>query len=378
MNLHEAARSEEAMVAALKMGLLTPAALAERDSRGRTVLHIAASSKTLGCICSDFLTPELVKMEDADGFTVGSCAAFFSQWDAIPSSSITASLLTKKDLLNNPLIYGLAGIRALKTVPAALLTPEIVSLRGQNQETVAHVAARQGCLQDIPLTRDLLEMRDDNGVTVACAAARAKCLDQVPPELITKEILALKDKNGETVLNHAIGQLQVLPKTSLTTELLCATDSRGFSWAHTAAFNGHFDKVPRELWTWETLTAGGKKHSDVLGWALMNDPNVLPLAPLVADETKYSATLLRVKEVIESTNFNIYLRAEVFGSAREEDRDIGKVRKLELWAKNLSRAYLEARLGRVLTERGTPSANQGAAIAPSQETPERHTRGISH
>lgn len=106
-----------------------------------------------------------------------------------------------------------------------------------------------------PTDHHLLYEPNDVGWTPIHLAAEYKLLDRIPAELITPEVIDLRTRDGQSVMQLAAtkGQLKYLPSELLTRERLCSSFGNvgGFYFRdtplHAAAALGELDVIPWNL-----------------------------------------------------------------------------------------------------------------------------------
>jgi hypothetical protein len=116
-----------------------------------------------------------------------------------------------------------------------------------------------------------------------------------------------------------------------------------------AARSNQLSQVPSRFLSADLLTQG---NACVLLMAL-RWPEQIPMELFTDTREHYDAAQRVVAK---------YIEGEPAKCRREGAAD---------WGKDLSRAYIETRLGRVLTERGIPAATNAAAAVESQIATER-------
>jgi ankyrin repeat protein len=139
-------------------------------------------------------------------------------------NKIPIEILSQEFLLNTKDLHGrnsyhLAVMQdQLQEIPASWLNKESLASADENGNTVLHTTAINAELNEIPSdilleNPELLDLENTSKQTVLHMAALYGCIDQIPEKLITTERLAKKDENNLNVVQKlaGIGNLEQLP-----------------------------------------------------------------------------------------------------------------------------------------------------------------------
>jgi hypothetical protein len=132
----------------------------------------------------------------------------------------------------------------------------------------AFYSSCQSWIDKSDLTKEVILKKDTSGNFIALLATHRRNLNFLPKELITKDVLmeeTLEEdplsltgtKKGKDLLIHQIarhGQISVIPKEELSTEILSIKGDLEESVFHIIARLQKAYDIPKEFWTKETLT----------------------------------------------------------------------------------------------------------------------------
>lgn len=156
--------------------------------------HIEEAAKfgSLGRFSLSLLSQHLTHRYSAcsDG-TFIHVAAKHNRLDMVPSSLMTMKNLAQRDALGRSAFHlaGLAG--NIRQCPASLLTPAMIGLRDNLNETVAHACVHGDCHGDLPIN-SLLAVADNLsalGTTIFHDAATLDRIDRFPDCLLSPKAL---------------------------------------------------------------------------------------------------------------------------------------------------------------------------------------------
>lgn len=232
---------------------------------------------------------------DKSGPAINDAQAKWKKINAeIQAGRIDTMTISERDLLlvvseGNTIAHLLARGNFLHRMRKLILTKEVLAARNDRGEVPMEVftlieAAKDCKLTGIPLSPTDMKRDLGSGNTIAHIAARHGCLDQIPAHLLTEEIMNLPNDSGLTP--RQIGRLPAasrraaglenaahsgkLDVATLTTEDLRLPNKRGWTLAHTAIKVGIFPKIPAKLLTFEVLTQKFDGHLSVYRYALRN------------------------------------------------------------------------------------------------------------
>lgn len=252
---------------------LTEKALTTRDRDGFTVLHLCAIHGHLKIIPAEILADNLM-LEDGDGYSVLAKACSHGHLDQIPDNLLTQENMTKLITYEGSAVegwspLGLAVQNAADAIPKRFLTKENllkevgkvdVTKKGRPCGTTCyHTAASSGVIKLLPLDAEVLKTRNTDKDTVLHVAAECGTLDQIPYELLTEESMTLLGADDETPIHTAamMSHLEQVPHAVMNEKTLTMLDTEGCSVIFRAAAGG-IKHIPKDLLSLKNLTQQSK------------------------------------------------------------------------------------------------------------------------
>lgn len=160
---------------------ITAEMLNERDENNNTVWHLAAEYGSLKDIPSHLFTEEVLKKVNSSENSVWKIATEYNALKDIPKHLFTTEAMAQKSRYGDTVLHLAAYFDVLKDIPSHLLTPEAMTEKGAHDRTVWHIAKQNNTLP--------------------------KVLKMIPNNLISLEMLSLKDAHGVLIFNkHSIEQ----------------------------------------------------------------------------------------------------------------------------------------------------------------------------
>lgn len=149
-----------------------------------------------------------------------------------------------------------------------VLTTELLNERYFRGDTVWHIAAKNGCIKDIPqhlFTEESISKIDSVGQTVLHIAAIYGNLKFIPTSFFTNDALNLKNSFSKTVWHVAAEHgMEDIPQHLFTEEALAQKDDQGNTVWHIAAEENTLNIIPHHLFTGKTLSRRNKNGETVL------------------------------------------------------------------------------------------------------------------
>jgi hypothetical protein len=238
---------------------------------------------------------------------LASCGSY----NQINWKKLTVTDITEFDDLGYTFLHYAARHSQWQSLPIALRDPQYWqdSKDGDTIYMSAYYSADQSWVDKTKLTIEDILKRNKEGNFLALLATHNRTLHTFPKSLITKDILLQKvpdkdelsliDKtNGEDLLIHQIarhGQISVVPKEELSTEILSIKGTFGESVFHIIAQEQQEEDIPQELWTRETLTlkspTGVTPLHAIVQWGQLTLPEEITLEDFL-NKTDAGATPL--------------------------------------------------------------------------------------
>ena len=263
---------------------LTEQALTTRERSGYTVLHLCAIHGHLKSIPPEILASNLL-LYDGNGYSVIAEACAHGHLDQIPDELLTQENMNEVITYQGSAVEGWTPLAlaiqqwdgrtkadpsgSASIIPKRFLTKEnlikevgkvdVVKKGRPCGTTCYHVAAISGMLNLLPLDEEVLRTKNADKDTVFHVAAEHGTLDQIPYSLLTVENMTLLGADDETPLHTAgmMGHLEQVPHAVMNDKTLAMQDSEGCSVLCRAAAGG-IKHIPEHLLTMENLSEQSK------------------------------------------------------------------------------------------------------------------------
>lgn len=233
------------------------------------------------------LTAKNFLVEDSFGITPLHYA-FLNPTLPIPADLLNTDLLTKKLPSGQTLLHLAAATGKLNDLPEEFLTPENISIQDDNGRTPIHITVSLSSLPKCGLTEETLTIPDNEGNTpmhLCCSSewANDPVFSQLPKTVITHRTMLAVNQRGESPL-HLLAHgnaFQYLTKDFLTPELLLLSDNKGYTVCHHAldaagySYSG-LEHFPNECLTPEVLLKKDNVGYPALYYAAKTDLHYLP------------------------------------------------------------------------------------------------------
>jgi hypothetical protein len=201
--------------------------------------------------------------------------ASFRRLDAIKWEALTEKDVTECDNIGRTLLHHCAKEGYWGHLPPKFTDKKYwkPTFDGTTIAMNAMVSKDPSWLDESELSESKLTSKNKLGESLLSLATANGNLDQIPKESLTKKVLSTKHQGLNSYI-HLIAEnksLGHLPKELLTEELLSLRGDKGKSVYHTLAENGDIWLIPKKLLTPESLL-------------LKDDENRTPLSILIAKE----------------------------------------------------------------------------------------------
>jgi hypothetical protein len=184
--------------------------------------------------------------------------------DTVAKDCLIPESMTEDIMFGVTPMHILANVGELEKIPDNLLTTKNLQLCDRAGQSVAGSAAEGGFFHTIPkkfLNHSLLT--SPKHFPIAHTLAKKNEFSKIPKNLITKELLLARDRDGETVA-HALAihtSLEDLPTEFHTKDILLVKDNKSLTPIDYLSKKGKFDKIPESFLTNNILFPNkGREH----------------------------------------------------------------------------------------------------------------------
>jgi hypothetical protein len=132
-----------------------------------------------------------------------------------------------------------------------------------------HSLAIKGCIKLVPnelISEEILLLKDATGKSTTSATILGGCFQDLPKEKISKKVLCDGSMLPPIHLLASNKLLHLLPKEFLTKEMLLERDMQGMTVVHHAALKGDFSQIPDNLKTNDLLLVKDHKHKTPINY----------------------------------------------------------------------------------------------------------------
>lgn len=227
------------------------------NNKGYTFLHYVAEHGYWQRLPIRFRDSKYWK-ESEGGDTIYICAFRGRNHDWVDTNSLTTEDLLKKNKIGQSIATLSAGSKMFSEIPKDIITKEVLltPIAEKKYDKLVHWLAQTGQLPAVPealLTEELLSLKGRGGKTVFHVLAENNYTDDIDPKLWTIENLTLKAYDHTTPL-HTIAQYKphILPK-DITLEDLTLKTREGFTPLHGWARGHNWREIPDKFLTKESL-----------------------------------------------------------------------------------------------------------------------------
>jgi len=264
----------------IKWEELTAEDIKAKSPKGYTLLHHAAKHGYWERIPKE-LRDKKYWSETKNGSTILICAYQGKQQEWVDKKSLTTKDILKQNTNGDSIATLSAKAGRFLYLPQELITLEVLhqkigkigkigkatrtgKVNSNSNDTVLHQLARTNQLPALHkkyLTEEILSSKGNGDETIYHILSSNNIADQIPKELWTKKSLTLQTEDGTTPLHHICKYncdlLQLTPKGITLKDILLSTQ-RGTTPLHLWANTNKWYKIPDKFLTTETLELTSK------------------------------------------------------------------------------------------------------------------------
>lgn len=174
------------------------------------------------------------------------------------TSDITPEMLDVVNDNNDSVWHHLAAHKLLKDIPKHLFTNEVLAKVNLDGNSVWHFAACNNGLKYIPIhlfTDEALSKVNDSGINIWYLAARCDGLKEIPVHLFNKDILNKQYKYGDNIFHVAAeyGTLGDIPEELFSNDAIYIHNNKRYNVWHQCALHNTLQSMPIKFITKDLL-----------------------------------------------------------------------------------------------------------------------------